>query len=93
MKYTRARHIPLPAVEGQALEKEELSEFVEELADAGKTLKRLRESSGLSQTELAEKIGLEASLLEKIELGEQLMSQETAKRLGELFSVDYQIFL
>lgn len=48
---------------------------------------------GLTQKEMAEKIGLSQSDISKIEKGEREISRKLAIRIGKVFRIDYKRFL
>lgn len=48
---------------------------------------------GLTQKEMAEKIGLSQSDISKIEKGEREISRKLALRIGKVFNIDYKRFL
>lgn len=49
-------------------------------------IKHLRMLSGLSQNDLAEKLGVHQTLISKIEAGERLIQIETERKLLEVFA-------
>ena len=91
-KYLRTRHVPLDESEPKAV-KEEVQEFIEETKEAGELLKYYRETEGLSASELGGEVGVAAELIHQMEKGEQPITFDEAKKFGELFSVDYHVFL
>ncbi len=59
----------------------------------GVCLQGARAKEGLSQVELAEKIGITQSNLSKMELGNRPIGKAMAKRIASILKVDYRIFL
>ena len=58
-----------------------------------KNLKSLRLKKSLTQTELAELIGIERENITKMESGTRSIGKEMAKRVGQILKVDYRVFL
>ena len=56
------------------------------------SVKTLREEQGLSQEELANKIGLTRSAIAMIENGSNKLTVDNARKLGEIFRVDWKEF-
>lgn len=56
-------------------------------------LKGLRVREGLTQTEMAEVLGITQSNLSAYENGKRGIGKKLAKKLGEIFKVNYQSFL
>lgn len=61
--------------------------------NAGKTIARLREEKGLSQTELADKSGVSRVMIGKYERGDAVPSIEAAKKIADALdvSLDYLV--
>jgi ribosome-binding protein aMBF1 (putative translation factor) len=91
-KYRRSRHIPLQLDESNAL-KEETSDFLTEIQEAGTLLKTLRESKGWTEAELGEKVGMDPEHIALMERGQQPVPFVTAQLFSKLFSTDSQLFL
>lgn len=65
-----------------------------ELMDFGKKVKRLREDMGLTQTELAEKLGVSLKTISRYEVnGMRPRNRETYNELANLFKVDASYLL
>lgn len=56
------------------------------------SVKTLREKQGLSQEELASKIGLTRSAVAMIENGSNKLTVDNAKKIGDIFRVDWKEF-
>lgn len=56
------------------------------------SVKTLREKQGLSQEELASKIGLTRSAVAMIENGSNKLTVDNAKKIGEVLKVDWKEF-
>lgn len=56
-------------------------------------LRGLRNREGITQAELGEALGIGQSNVSKLERGKRLISSKIAKRLQELFAIDYRLFL
>jgi DNA-binding XRE family transcriptional regulator len=59
----------------------------------GKTLRVYRTRDGMSQAELAKRLGIFKQHVSNMENGSRAISQEMAKQLGELFGISYKRFL
>jgi transcriptional regulator with XRE-family HTH domain len=57
--------------------------------DFGDYLLKLRKNKGYSQKKVAEKLGVDISLLSKIEHGERQFQSHMLKPFAELFKLDY----
>ena len=55
-------------------------------------LKELRIAKGLTQEQLANECGVQRTTITMIELGENKPSVELAKKLGEIFGIDWKGF-
>ena len=66
-----------------------------EVFDFGARLKELRESKGMTQAQVADKIGLSRSLLSEYEAGIRLPTTETLPNLAAIYgtSADYMLGL
>ena len=58
--------------------------------DFGEYLHELRTSNGYSQKKVADKLGIDISLLSKIEHGERQVQGHMLKPLAELFNLNYK---
>ncbi len=58
--------------------------------DFGKYILELRTAKGFSQKKVAEKLGIDISMLSKIEHGERQVQGHMLKPLAKLFEVDYK---
>jgi DNA-binding XRE family transcriptional regulator len=56
-------------------------------------LRGLRNREGLTQKEFGIALGLEQSNVSKMELGKRVIGLKIAKRIEEIFDVDYHLFL
>ena len=56
------------------------------------SVKALREKQGLSQEDLASKIGLTRSAVAMIENGSNKLTVDNAKKIGEVLRVDWKDF-
>lgn len=62
-------------------------------AHPGMALHGLRVREGLTQKELAAKIGVEQSHISAMENGKRLIGKALAKKIVEIFGGDYRVFL
>ncbi len=58
--------------------------------DFGELIHQLRTENGLSQKKVADKLGIDISLLSKIEHGERFVQAHMIKPLSEIFNLDYR---
>lgn len=58
--------------------------------DFGEYLLELRTSAGYSQKKVADKLGIDISLLSKIEHGERQVQSHMLKPMSELFKLNYK---
>ena len=68
-------------------------DLTEEYGEPGVLVKGLRAREGLSQDEFAKKINIGQTNLSAIENGRRSIGKVLAKRISEVFKVDYKIFL
>lgn len=73
--------------------KEALSDLHEKYGEVGSILKGERYSTGMTQVELAEKLGVDQADISKMESGMRPVGKSMAKRLAKVFRTDYRIFL
>lgn len=69
------------------------SDLTQESGEPGVLLKGLRYREGLSQIEFAKKLNIGQTNLSAMENGRRTIGKELAKRIADLFRVDYRIFL
>ncbi len=58
--------------------------------DFGELIQELRTSAGYSQKKVADKLGIDISLLSKIEHGERQVQKHMIRPISELFKLDYK---
>ncbi len=63
-----------------------------EIAQLGKRIKQLRKLRGLSQAELAEKVGLDSKHISRLEMSRNLPTLETLGRIADALAVDVRDF-
>ncbi len=59
----------------------------------GSVLRGLRAREGLTQVELAEKVGVPQTDISQIENGKRPIGKKMAERLSKVFDTDYRVFL
>lgn len=69
------------------------SDLTEEYGEPGVLLRGLRFREGLSQNEFAKKMNMSQANLSAIENGRRSVGKVLAKRISEIFDVDYRLFL
>lgn len=65
-----------------------MSDFVDNKTEVGNFIKKLREQCGLTQKELAEKMGYNVRQIERIESGSKGISKKAMSKLSTFFNVD-----
>lgn len=73
--------------------RKEAKEVFGDLPVPAVNLRGLRNREGLSQKKFGEAIGIEQSNISKMERGERQISPKIAKRLNDVFGIDYRLFL
>jgi DNA-binding XRE family transcriptional regulator len=68
-------------------------DLTEQSGEPAVLLKGLRHREGLSQVEFAKKINISQTNLSAMENGRRSIGKELAKKIAEIFKVDYRIFL
>lgn len=69
------------------------SHLTQKSGKPGVLLKGLRYREGLSQIEFAKKLNISQTNLSAMENGKRPMGKELAKRIANIFGIDYRIFL
>ncbi|HAT8623629.1 TPA: helix-turn-helix domain-containing protein [Legionella pneumophila] len=69
------------------------NDLTQESGEPGVLLKGLRYREGLSQINFAKKLNVSQTNLSAMENGRRAIGKELAKRIADLFEVDYRIFL
>lgn len=65
----------------------------DKFGEAAVALRGLRYRDGLTQQDLAEKLGIYRHHISEMENGKRSISKEMAKKLGNVFNVNYKLFL
>lgn len=73
--------------------RESVSDLLQKYTEAGAALKGVRAKEGLSQNELAEKLGIPQSHVSDMEHGRRTIGKNMAKRLAKVLNVGYKTFL
>lgn len=69
------------------------SDLTQKSSEPGVLLKGLRYREGLSQIEFAKKLNISQTNLSAMENGKRTIGKEFAKRIADLFGLDYRVFL
>ena len=69
------------------------SELTQKSGEPGVLLKGLRYREGLSQIEFAKKLNISQTNLSAMENGKRAIGKELAKRIADIFGLDYRVFL
>lgn len=62
-------------------------------ANPAMMLRGLRGKEGITQVELAERLGISQNMISDMESGKRNISVNMAKRIGETFHIPYKLFL
>lgn len=96
--HTRKHHIEKNVVADKTGEvmvdwRSAFTDLIDKFSEAGATLRGLRMREGLTQTELALKMGIAQANISKMEHGKRLIGKAMAKKFASFFHTDYRIFL
>ena len=69
------------------------SVLTQKSGEPGVLLRGLRYREGLSQIEFAKKLNVSQTNLSAMENGRRAIGKELAKRIGDIFGLDYRVFL
>lgn len=69
------------------------SDLTQKSGEPGVLLRGLRYREGLNQIEFAKKLNISQTNLSAMENGKRTIGKELAKRIADLFGLDYRIFL
>ena len=73
--------------------REAFEEIHEKYTEAGATLQGARQKESLTQTELAEKLGITQADVSNMEHGRRSISKKMARSLSKILKIDYRVFL
>ena len=73
--------------------REGFEDLVEKHGESGLAIRGARARDGLSQAELADKLGTTPQVISLLESGKRPVSKAMAKRLAEVFGGDWRVFL
>lgn len=73
--------------------REAFSDLINEFTEVGASIRGFRLREGWTQIELGKKVGVSQANLSKIEHGKRSIGKKLAKKLVDIFKVDYRIFL
>ncbi len=79
--------------EGGVPWREAFGDLHKKYTEAGATLQGARLKAGLTQVQLAEKLGVTQSDVSNMEHGRRPIGKNMAKRLAQILDVDYRVFL
>ena len=96
--HTKRRHIKKDVADDKKNEvmvdwRSGFTDLVDKFSEAGATLRGLRMREGLTQSELAQEIGIVQANISKMEHGKRLIGKTMAKKFASCFHTDYRIFL
>ena len=70
-----------------------VTDLIEKYSEAGAALKGARAKEAISQSDLAEKLGIPQSHISDMEHGRRTIGKNMAKRLAKALNVGYKVFL
>ena len=70
-----------------------VQDMMDKYSEPGVILRGARGKEGLTQTELAQKLGIPASNISEMENGKRPIGKKMAKRLAETLNIDFRVFL
>lgn len=73
--------------------REAAKDLISKYTETGMLIRGGRHKAGLTQKELAKKIGVLPHHISEMEHGKRPISKKMAQKLGEIFQVDYRVFL
>ena len=73
--------------------REALKDVIASGGEAATSLRGARGRDGMSQAELAHKLGIPQQNVSEMEKGKRPMGRAMAKRLASIFRVNYRVFL
>lgn len=93
--------VPIEVMERYKISSDEEYTSIEELfsdltqksGEPGVLLRGLRYREGLSQIEFAKKLNISQTNLSAMENGRRTIGKELAKRIANLFGLDYRVFM
>jgi DNA-binding XRE family transcriptional regulator len=96
--HTRKHHIEKEVVADKKSDvmvdwRSAFTDLIDKFSEAGATLRGLRMREGLTQNELAQKVGIAQANISKMEHGKRLIGKAMAKKFASFFDTDYRIFL
>ena len=68
-------------------------DLIKKYTETGMLIRGGRHKAGLTQRELAKKIGILPHHISEMEHGKRPISKKMAQKLGKIFNVDYRVFL
>lgn len=89
---TNDKHVGAEASVGVSVDELLKKEFPDR-PSAGVYLQGIRHREGLTQSELAKKLGTNQANVSNMEHGKRPIGKGMAKKIGELFDIDYRYFL
>lgn len=73
--------------------REASKDLISKYTETGMLVRGGRHKAGLTQKELAQKIGVLPHHISEMEHGKRPISKKMAQKLGKVFNVDYRVFL
>ena len=72
---------------------EAFKNIIKKYGKVGVHIRGLRGREGLTQIQLAEKLGIKQSHISQMEHSKRPVGKKLAQKLGQLFNIDYRLFL
>lgn len=73
--------------------REASQDLIKKYTETGMLIRGGRHKAGLTQKELAQKIGVLPHHISEMEHGKRPIGKKMAQKLGKIFNVDYRVFL
>lgn len=73
--------------------REAAKDLIAKYTETGMLIRGGRHKAGLTQKELAKKIGVLPHHISEMEHGKRPVGKKMAQKFGEIFNVDYRVFL
>jgi DNA-binding XRE family transcriptional regulator len=91
-KHTQLRDFEIDE-KGAAPWRVPVQDLIDKYIEPGVVLRGARGKEGLTQTELAERLGIPGSNISEMEHGKRPIGKKMAKRLATALKIDYKVFL
>lgn len=91
--HTKTLHIKRSNKKDSMPWREAAKDLIRKYTETGMLIRGGRHKAGLTQKELAEKMGVLPHHISEMEHGKRPIGKKMAQKLGKIFRVDYRVFL